>query len=351
MSAPRDELRLGFLSFGHWQRAEWSRTLTAADALVQTIELAQAAEEIGIDGAFVRVHHFAPQLGSPFPLLASMGARTTRIELGTAVIDMRYENPLYMAEDAAAADLIAGGRLQLGISRGSPEPVLDGPEAFGYADAQGEAGAELARAHTELFRRAIAGEGVARADPQHTGMSGLLPVQPYSEGLSDRIWWGAGGRESAQWVARQGMNMMSSTLLLEDTGVPFDELQTEQIEAYREAWREAGWERTPRVSVSRSVIPITSDLDRRYFGRDDNRDQVGYLDGHSSRFGRTYTGEPDVIAAELAQDRAVQAADTVLLTVPNQLGVEYNAHLLGTIARDVAPALGWSAKGERGARA
>ena len=344
MSNPREDLRLGFLSFGHWQRASWSRTWTAQDALLQTIELAQAAEEIGIDGAFVRVHHFARQLGSPFPLLAAMGARTSRIELGTAVIDMRYENPLYMAEDAAAADLIAGGRLQLGISRGSPEPVLDGPEAFGYPDAQGDAGAALARAHTELFRRAIAGEGVARADPAHTGTSGSLPIQPFSEGLSERIWWGAGGRESAQRVAEQGMNLMSSTLLLEDTGVPFDELQAGQIEAYRESWREAGWERTPRVSVSRSVIPITSDLDRRYFGGDENRDQVGLLDGHTSRFGRTYTGEPDVIATELAQDRAVQTADTVLLTVPNQLGVEYNAHLLATIVQDVAPALGWAPK-------
>jgi alkanesulfonate monooxygenase SsuD/methylene tetrahydromethanopterin reductase-like flavin-dependent oxidoreductase (luciferase family) len=351
VSEPREDLRIGFLSFGHWQRASWSQTPTAKDALVQTIELAQASEEIGIDGAFVRVHHFARQLGSPFPLLAAMGARTSRIELGTAVIDMRYENPLYMAEDAAAADLISGGRLQLGISRGSPEPVLDGPEAFGYLDAQGESGGELARAHTDLFRRAIAGEGVARADPAHTGTSGLLPIQPQSEGLSERIWWGAGGRESAIWVARQGMNMMSSTLLLEDTGVPFDALQAEQIDAYRRAWSEAGWERTPRVSVSRSVIPITNDLDRRYFGGDANSDQVGYLDGHTSRFGRTYTGEPDVIARELAQDRAVQAADTLMLTVPNQLGVDYNAHLLDTIARYVAPALGWAPKGEHRARA
>jgi alkanesulfonate monooxygenase SsuD/methylene tetrahydromethanopterin reductase-like flavin-dependent oxidoreductase (luciferase family) len=124
--------RIGFLSFGHWQPSPGSQTQTASDALLQTIELAIAAEEIGIDGAYVRVHHFARQLASPFPLLAAIGARTRRIEIGTAVIDMRYENPLYMAEDAAAADLIAGGRLQLGISRGSPEPALRGSEAFGY---------------------------------------------------------------------------------------------------------------------------------------------------------------------------------------------------------------------------
>jgi alkanesulfonate monooxygenase SsuD/methylene tetrahydromethanopterin reductase-like flavin-dependent oxidoreductase (luciferase family) len=135
---------------------------------------------------------------------------------------------------------------------------------------------------------------------------------------------------------------MSSTLLLEDTQVPFDELQAEQIALFREAWTAAGHRRRPRVSVSRSVIPITSDLDRRLFGRDGGEDQVGFLDGAIARFGRSYTGEPDVIAAELAGDAAVRAADTVLLTVPNQLGVEYNARMLETIAREVAPAIGWT---------
>src|SRR5450432_1232157 len=122
--------RVAFLSFGHWHSAPGSQARTARDALVQTIELAVAAEELGLDGAFVRVHHFARQLSSPFPLLAAIGARTSRIEIGTAVIDMRYENPLYMAEDAGSADLIAGGRLQLGISRGSPEQVIDGWRHF-----------------------------------------------------------------------------------------------------------------------------------------------------------------------------------------------------------------------------
>ena len=321
----------------------------AKDALVQTIELAQAAEEIGIDGAFVRVHHFARQLGSPFPLLAAMGARTSRIELGTAVIDMRYENPLYMAEDAAAADLIAGGRLQLGISRGSPEPVLDGPEAFGYPNAQGEAAASCAGAH-RTFRRAIAGAGVAQADPAHTGTIGLLPIQPHAEGLAERIWWGAGGRESARG-SRAGHEHDELDASAGRHGSAVRRAPGRTDRRLPRGVAGAGWERTPRVSVSRSVIPITSDLDRRYFGREDNYDQVGYLDGYTSRFGRTYTGEPDVIAQELAQDRAVQAADTVLLTVPNQLGVQYNTHLLETIAREVAPAIGWTAKGEHSARA
>jgi alkanesulfonate monooxygenase SsuD/methylene tetrahydromethanopterin reductase-like flavin-dependent oxidoreductase (luciferase family) len=336
--------RIGFLSFGHWQDAPWSRTRTAADAHRHAIELSEAAEGLGIDGAFFRVHHWAPQLASPFPLLAAIGARTSRIEIGTAVIDMRYENPLYMAEDAAAADLIAAGRLQLGISRGSPEPARDGAHAFGYVPREGQSDADLAREKTALFRAAIAGAGVVEADPAMTGgAAGRLAIQPQAPGLDKRIWWGSGNRDSARWAGEQGMNLMSSTLLLEDTGVPFDELQAEQIAIFRDAWSAAGWSHEPRISVSRSVIPIVTDEDRAYFGgrSAEDRDQLGYLDGAFARFGRSYTGEPDVIAEELARDQAVRAADTLLLTVPNQLGVDYNARLLETIARDIAPAIGW----------
>src|ERR671927_1342583 len=149
--------KIGFLSFGHWTPSRQSQTRSAADTLLQSIELAVAAEQLGADGAYFRVHHFARQLASPFPLLAAVGAKTSRIEIGTAVIDMRYENPLYMAEDAAAADLISGGRLQLGISRGSPEPALRGAESFGYVPAEGQTDADMARLKTERFRAAIAG--------------------------------------------------------------------------------------------------------------------------------------------------------------------------------------------------
>jgi alkanesulfonate monooxygenase SsuD/methylene tetrahydromethanopterin reductase-like flavin-dependent oxidoreductase (luciferase family) len=327
--------KIGFLSFGAWHPAG-GLTNTGGDALRQTVELAVAAEELGIDGAFVRVHHFARQLSSPFPLLAAIGVKTSRIEIGTGVIDMRYENPLYMAEEAAAADLLAGGRLQLGVSRGSPEPAWRGAEAFGYSLDHDEA-----REKTALFRAAIAGDGVVAADVGGRPGNSRLAIQPQSPGLADRIWWGSGSRDIAVWAGEQGFNLMSSTLLLEDTQVPFDELQAEQIELFRDAWTAAGHGREPRVSVSRSVIPITSDLDRRLFGADANEDQVGWLDGAISRFGRSYTGEPDRIAEELARDAAVQAADTILLTVPSQLGVEYNAKLLETIAREIAPAAGY----------
>jgi alkanesulfonate monooxygenase SsuD/methylene tetrahydromethanopterin reductase-like flavin-dependent oxidoreductase (luciferase family) len=334
--------KIGFLSFGHWRNATGSQTRSAGDALLQTIDLAQAAEDLGVDGAFVRVHHFERQLASPFPLLAAIGARTSRIEIGTGVIDMRYENPFYMAEEAAAADLISGGRLQLGVSRGSPETVLRGAEVFGYVPPEGVTAADLARQKTEIFLSAIDGAAVGRTDPARAGVSGGLAIQPQSPGLRDRIWWGAGTRATGQWAAETGMNLQSSTLLSEDTGVPFDQLQAEQIALYREAWAAAGHDREPRVSISRSVLPITEEIDRIYFGRQEQEDQVGLLEGVRSRFGRTYAGEPESIAEELAADEAVRAADTILFTVPNQLGVAYNARILETITKHIAPAIGWT---------
>ncbi|MGH3510355.1 MAG: LLM class flavin-dependent oxidoreductase [Nocardioidaceae bacterium] len=336
--------KIGFLSFGHWTPSPHSQTRSAADALTQSIELAVAAEEIGVDGAYFRVHHFANQLSSPFPLLAAIGARTSRIEIGTGVIDMRYENPLYMAEDAGAADLIAGGRLQLGISRGSPEQVVDGFRYFGHVPAEGSDHADMAREHTRVLLEVLNGEGFAEPSPRpmFPNPPGLLRVEPHSAGLRDRIWWGAGSRKTAEWTAEQGMNLMSSTLLTEDTGVPFHQLQAEQIQRFRDAWRAAGHSREARVSVSRSIFPVVSDLDRAYFGGEAaSQDQVGFLDGGRARFGKTYAGEPDQLVRSLAEDEAIAAADTLLLTIPNQLGVEYNAHVLESVLRDLAPQLGW----------
>ena len=336
--------KIGFLSFGHWSASRHSMVRSASDALLQSIELAVAAEEAGADGAYYRVHHFAQQLASPFPLLAAAGARTSRIELGTAVIDMRYENPLYMAEDAGAADLISGGRLQLGISRGSPEQVIDGFRYFGHVPADGRSDADMAREHTEVFLQVLEGEGFAQPNPRpmFANPPGLLRVEPHSPGLRDRIWWGAGTRATAEWTAEQGLNLMSSTLLTEDTGVPFHQLQAEQIQRFRDAWAAAGHSREPRVSVSRSIFPIVNDLDRQLFWHErGSTDQVGRLDGGNARFGRTYAGEPDKLAAELAEDEAIAAADTLLLTVPNQLGVDYNAHVIESVLTHVAPELGW----------
>ncbi|MBB3809628.1 LLM class flavin-dependent oxidoreductase [Pseudochelatococcus contaminans] len=336
---------IGFLSFGHWAPSPQSGTRSAGDALLQSIDLAVAAEELGADGAYFRVHHFARQLASPFPLLAAVGAKTSRIEIGTAVIDMRYENPLYMAEDAGAADLIAGGRLQLGISRGSPEQVIDGWRYFGYVPEDGKTDADMGRQHAEIFLRMLAGEGFAEPNPRpmFPNPPGLLRLEPYSEGLRERIWWGAGSDATAVWAAKLGMNLQSSTLKNDETGEPFHVQQARQIRAYRQAWKEADHTREPRVSVSRSIFALVDDRDRAYFGNGSKeQDSVGFIDDMTRAiFGRSYAAEPDALIEQLRKDEGIAEADTLLLTVPNQLGVAYNAHVIEAILKHVAPGLGW----------
>jgi alkanesulfonate monooxygenase SsuD/methylene tetrahydromethanopterin reductase-like flavin-dependent oxidoreductase (luciferase family) len=337
--------KIGFLSFGHWTPTPQSQTRSAADTLLQSIDLAVEAERLGLDGAYFRVHHFARQLASPFPLLAAVGAKTKKIETGTAVIDMRYENPHYMAEDAGAADLIAGGRLQLGISRGSPEQVIDGWRYFGYQLKEGESDAEMGRRHTQEFLELLRGKGFAQPNPRpmFANPPGLLRLEPYSEGLRDRIWWGAATNATAVWAAKLGMNLQSSTLKFDETGEPFHIQQAAQIRAFRAAWKEAGHGRIQRVSVSRSIFALVNDLDRAYFGRSgEDEDKIGLIDRDTRAiFGRSYAAEPDVLIGQLKEDAAIAEADTLLLTVPNQLGVGYNVHVLEAILKLVAPALGW----------
>lgn len=337
--------KIGFLSFGHWAEHPSYQTRTASDALLQSIDLAVAAEEIGMDGAYFRVHHFARQLGSPFPLLSAIAAKTRKIEMGTAVIDMRYENPYYMVENAGAADLISEGRLQLGISRGSPEQVIDGWRYFGYEPDEGDTDAEMARKHTLTFLERLKGEGFAEPNPNpmFPNPPGLLRLEPHSEGLRDRIWWGAASNATAVWAAENGMNLQSSTLKYDESAKPFHVQQAEQIRMFKEAWEKAGHQRQPRISVSRSIFALVTEQDHYYFGQEANRvDQVGVIEkGRRAIFGRSYAAEPDQLVEELAKDEAIKEADTLLLTVPNTLGVEYNVHLLSSILNYVAPALGW----------
>lgn len=336
--------KIGFLSFGHWMD-RGSLVKTAREAYLQSIDLAVEAEKIGVDGAWFRVHHFAPQIGSPFPLLSAIGAKTSTIEIGTGLIDMRYENPYYMAENAGLTDIITEGRVQLGVGRGSPEQVLDGWNYFGY-DYSEEEIKDIARQRTLDFLKIIGGQPFAEPNPMPMFPQGpgKLRIEPYSEGLDKRIWWGAGSQETAIWAAQHGMNLQSSTLINHESNEPFHIQQAKQLRAYKDAWKKAGHDFEPRTLVTRSIQPITTDLDLKLFGRDNEQeDQVGFLAYHQnpSIFGRTFSGEPEKIVKDLAEDEAIKEADTVLVTIPNTLGVEYNLHLLNTIVKDIAPDLGW----------
>ena len=335
--------KIGFLSFGFWQE-QGSLVKTARESYEQSLELAIEAEKIGIDGAYFRVHHFANQIGSPFPLMAAIGARTSKIEIGTGLIDMRYENPYMMAENAGLTDILTQSRVQLGVGRGSPEQVLDGWKFFGY-DYSEEDIKEVTRERTLEFLKILDGKPFAPTNPQplFPQRPGLLRIEPYSETLKQRIWWGSTSQETAVWAAQHGMNLQSSTLVTNESNEPFHVQQAKQLRVYKEAWKKAGHDFEARTLVTRSVLPITNDLDRQILGGAESEDSIGYLAYHNlpTIFGKTFGGEPDKIVAGLKEDEAIKEADTVLFTLPSTLGVDYNIHILETLLKDIAPELGW----------
>lgn len=335
---------IGFLSFGFWQPNN-SMVKTAQQSYDETVQLAVEAEKLGVDGAWFRVHHFADQLSTPYPLMAAVAAKTSKIEIGTGLVDMRYENPFSMAETAMETDVLAKNRVQLGVGRGSPEQVKDGWQYWGY-DYTEEEMKQVARNRALKFMDLLKGERFAEpnAQPMFPQGPGLRRLEPYSPTLQQRIWWGSGSQATAVWAAEQGMNLMSSTLVNFESNEPFDVQQANQLRAYKEAWAKSGHDFKPRTLVTRSIMPIVNDLDRQFFAEgQQTQDEVGYLAYHQNPtiFGKMFVGEPDKLVKELADDQAIQEADTVLLTVPSTLGLDYNVHLLDVVMKDIAPELGW----------
>ncbi|WP_179396134.1 LLM class flavin-dependent oxidoreductase [Lacticaseibacillus absianus] len=336
--------KIGFLSFGFWQKNN-SVVTSAQQSYEESVDLAVEAEKLGVDGAWYRVHHFADQIGTPYPLMAAIGAKTHKIEIGTGLVDMRYENPFMMAENAMSTDVLSQNRVQLGVGRGSPEQVQDGWRYWGY-DYTEEEIKDIARKRTLKFLDLLNGEPFAEpnAMPMFPQEPGLRRLEPFSPTLRHRIWWGAGSRATAIWAAEQGMNLQSSTLVNYETNEPFHVQQANQLRAFKDAWAKAGHAWQPRTLVTRSIMPIVNDLDARLFADgSQTNDEVGYLAYHQNPtiFGKTFVGEPDKLVKELAEDEAIKEADTVLITIPSTLGIEYNVHVLDTIMKDIAPQLGW----------
>ena len=281
----------GFLSFGHYSPAPGSRTRTAGEMLRQTVEIAEGADEIGVNGAYVRVHHFARQAASPIPVLTAMAAWTKRIEVGTGVIDMRYENPLYLAEEAAALDLLSDGRVALGVSRGVARD-------------------RAARIRGVRLHRIL---GPPRRGHRAGPLRAVLGGDQRREGRR---------RRPADGASRQALD---------------------RAEVGDAAGAHLVGERLPRLRrLGRPDGAEHDDLDAAYFGNGrGGQDQIGIIDDMRSTFGKTYADTPDRLVEQLLADDAVMSADTLMLTIPNQLGPEYNLHVLESFATHVAPGLGW----------
>ena len=337
---------LGFLSFvpNHGGPAG------AAAALEDGLRLFETAERLGYGTGWVRGRHFEPFLTSPMTFFAAAAQRTSTIRFGTAVLGMRYEDPIRLAEDASTVDLLSGGRMQLGISTGIAGygPILD--PVFGSVDRsfRDEAEARAAR-----LLEVLQGEPLGSAGKGYESIpaGADLTLQPLSPGLRDRVWWGGGSMGTAVRTAEKGLLLHCSTLNTEDTGAPFAVAQADQIAAYRERFAELQAEgrfagRTPKVAVGRIVVPLLDDHDRAVH----EEFLTGYASGMDDegrplsgtppfRFSRVVSGSVAEITETLLADPAVRTTDELVITLPANGDAASHERILRIVAEEVAPAV------------
>ncbi|BCW52346.1 LLM class flavin-dependent oxidoreductase [Arthrobacter sp. StoSoilB13] len=343
MPSPELPLRkLGFLTIGLFDPAD------PAAGHRSTLEIIELGEQLGFDSAWLRHRHLQFGISSPVAVMAAASQRTSRIELGTAVTPLGWENPLRLAEDLATVDLLAGGRINPGLSVGEPMhydtvkhelfPDSSETEDFSYS-------------RVERFARLVAGEKVR----EFSGKQGVVEefsnrVEPHSPGLRSRLWYGAGSMKSAVWAGAKGFNLLSSSVIFPDENqVPdFAKVQQTQIRAYRQAAAASG--NTPRVSQGLVVIPIDSATSAQ------RAKYQQYVDERTPRT-RAPQGPkgmlfaPDVIgtSAEIAEQLYAHAGfrevDEVAFALPFSFEHEDYVQILTDIAANLGPALGWKAAG------
>lgn len=342
---------LGFLVFLNYTADDG-----AAASLEEGLRLFERAERLGFDSGWVRIHHGVRTLSAPFPFLTAAALRTSRIRLGTAVIPVGYEDPLRFAEDAATADLLSGGRLELGLSSGIPAPGED-PAARARLVGERLSGI-LAAVRGEVLKESDAAapppaapveDGTVPLPHGPVAPGGDLLALPRSPGLERRLWYGAGSASSALRAARLGLDLVLSTIHAEATGPTLGDTQAEVIRRYREEFAAHHPGRTGRVAIGRSILPLVDAADRTRFGdlaafydrlvTPDGR----YTDGSDFRGQASplYSGEPDDIVERLGADPALALADTLMLTPISELDTAQKEHVFATVAEHVAPGLGW----------
>lgn len=375
--------KIVFISFVRWNDNESSCTKTAKDAFLQTIEMTVQAEALGVDGAFFRVHHFSDSLSSPLPLLSAIGAKTEKIEIGSGVIDLRYENPQHLAENAGATDLIMNGRLQLGLGRGAPWSAVDGWKHFGYRPKAGKSPTDMAMERAEAFLDILKGEKKIELEvpfPDAPVNHRMARIEPHSPTLLERVWWASGSLSSAEWAAKHGLNLQSAghsggnarNAAFPDHAMPVlaDDMkkeeqenreaaryakeanpkkkpmpfagQKEHIKHYLAAWQKAGHTRKPRIAVIRELVPLDSEKEKQQFDQVTEKLHTLWPNHKKARnvFEEGYKGSSDEIVELMKNDEAAMLADTIMVPVANEIGMDFNLRLLEKVVKQIAPQLG-----------
>ncbi|GJD52676.1 hypothetical protein OPKNFCMD_5442 [Methylobacterium crusticola] len=328
--------RIAFLTPGNYDDAD-PRT-----GLEETLDLFAAAEALGFDGAWVRQRHLEPGVSSAATFLAAATQRTRRIALGTAVIQMGYENPFRLAEDLSLVDVLSGGRLNVGLSAGPPplgallgDRFLDGDPAT------------VDHSHRRVARLAanLDGDWLGEADARITSASGSHRprLRPHAPGLRQRLWYGSGSLRSARWAAENGFHILVGNITAGEETDDFLAAQRRLVETFRASWRGG---QAPRIAVGRVILPLDG-ADAATRGR--------YRDFAASRHARTLApqGErrtlfaPDLVgrAAELVErlreDPILPFADTLRLELPYNFAAADYRQILADFAGLIAPRLGW----------
>ncbi|MHA7279017.1 LLM class flavin-dependent oxidoreductase [Arthrobacter sp. MDT2-2] len=337
--------KLGFLTIGLFDPAD------PAAGHESTLQIIELGERLGFDSAWLRHRHLQFGISSPIAMMAAASQRTSRIEIGTAVTPLGWENPLRLAEDLATVDLLAGGRINPGLSVGEPMHY-DTVKHELYADSWEVE--DFSYARVERFARLVAGEPV-RA---FSGRQGVVEefshrVEPHSPGLRKRLWYGAGSRKSAVWAGASGFNLLSSSVIFpeRDQEPDFARIQQGQIRAYREA-AAASSDAHGSARVSQGLVVIPTDS-----ASSDQREKYQrYVDQRLPRtrapqgpkgmlFAPDLIGTSDEIAEKLYAHAGFQEVDEVAFALPFSFDHEDYVQILTDIAEKLGPALGWTPSG------
>ncbi|YCK81321.1 LLM class flavin-dependent oxidoreductase [Arthrobacter sp. D3-18] len=339
MPSPERPLRkLGFLTIGLFDPAD------PAAGHQSTLEIIELGEQLGFDSAWLRHRHLQFGISSPVAVMAAASQRTSRIELGTAVTPLGWENPLRLAEDLATVDLLAGGRINPGLSVGEPMHY-DTVKHHLYADSWDVE--DFSYDRVDRFARLVAGEPVR----DFSGKQGVVEefsnrVEPHSPGLRSRLWYGAGSMKSAVWAGTNGFNLLSSSVIFpdKDQEPDFARVQQSQIRAYRDAATASG--NTARASQGLVVIPTdsASSTQKEKYQRyvDERTPRTEAPQGPKGMmFAKDLIGTSDEIAEQLYAHAGFQEVDEVAFALPFSFDHQDYVQILTDIAEKLGPALGW----------